>query len=410
MKRTAPVLFVLLASVLLAAHSAPSPDPLRVCADPFDLPFSNDREEGFENKIAQIVAKDLGTTVANFWWPHRRGFIRNSLSAGLCDVVMGVPVGFDPVRTTAPYYRSTYYFVYRTDRNLNIRSLDDTVLKHLKIGVNLIGYDYTNTPPAHALSARGVVGNLIGFYNFLGPERDHPEDIVNAVAQDSVDVAIVWGPLAGYWAKRTAVPLTLVALPDSDPVSGMIFGFDMAMGVRHRDKDLAARLDSVVARDRQQITDVLKSFNIPLAEPRSSAPDRAAPTPAAPRPSGPSVDFTALELPAARVARADSLLVSDDEYQGWKWFHVYCYRCHGTDAFGGQLAPDLRHSLGPDGSVTHDVFLQTVTEGRVPKGMPSWKTLLDSTQIEQLYAYVKARSSGRLAPGRPHRASDISKP
>ncbi|HUL49178.1 MAG TPA: quinoprotein dehydrogenase-associated putative ABC transporter substrate-binding protein [Gemmatimonadales bacterium] len=405
-KRTAPVLLVLLASALLAERPRPRVDPLRVCADPYDLPFSNDREEGFENKVAQIVAKDLGTSVSNFWWPHRRGFIRNSLSAGLCDVIIGVPVGFDPVRTTAPYYRSTYYFVYRSERNFNIRSLDDTVLKHLKIGVNLIGYDYTNTPPAHALSARGVVGNLIGFYNFLGPERDHPEDIVNAVAKDSVDVAIVWGPLAGYWAKRQPVPLTLVALPDSDPVSGMIFGFDMAMGVRHRDKDLAARLDSVLSRDRQQITDVLKSFNIPIAEPRAPTPT---PTP---RSGGPSVDFALLESPIAFAdpTTRDSLLVSDDEYQGWKWFHVYCYRCHGTDAFGGQLAPDLRHSVGPEGTVTHDVFMQTVTEGRVPKGMPSWKTLLDSAQIEQVYAYVKARSSGRLAPGRPHRASDLPRP
>jgi len=418
-KRTAPVLFVLLASALLAERPRPRVDPLRVCADPYDLPFSNDREEGFENKVAQIVAKDLGTSVSNFWWPHRRGFIRNSLSAGLCDVIIGVPVGFDPVRTTAPYYRSTYYFVYRSERNFNIRSLDDTVLKHLKIGVNLIGYDYTNTPPAHALSARGVVGNLIGFYNFLGPERDHPEDIVNAVAKDSVDVAIVWGPLAGYWAKRQPVPLTLVALPDSDPVSGMIFGFDMAMGVRHRDKDLAARLDSVLSRDRQQITDVLKSFNIPIAEPRAPtpapapAPTSPTPTPTpTPRSGGPSVDFALLESPIASAdsTTRDSLLVSDDEYQGWKWFHVYCYRCHGTDAFGGQLAPDLRHSVGPEGTVTHDVFMQTVTEGRVPKGMPSWKTLLDSAQIEQVYAYVKARSSGRLAPGRPHRASDLPRP
>src|SRR5438067_847816 len=159
------------------------------------------------------------------------------------------PVGLDPVATTKPYYRSTYYFVYRADRGLAVRSLDDTILKRLKIGVNIIGYDYTNTPPAHALGARGIVG-LVGFGNFLNPDpkADHPEDIVHAVARDSIDVAVMWGPLAGYWVKRESVPLTMVALPDTDAVSGMRFAFDMAMAVRHRDKALKATLDSVIDR------------------------------------------------------------------------------------------------------------------------------------------------------------------
>jgi quinoprotein dehydrogenase-associated probable ABC transporter substrate-binding protein len=399
LKLAAPILVAALATGLMANTPAPSDTILRVCADPFDLPFSNDKEEGFENKVARIVARDLGYSLQNFWWPHRRGFIRNSLSPRLCDVIIGVPVGFDPVRTTKPYYRSTYHFVYRSDRNLHITSLDDTILKHLKIGVNLIGYDYTNTPPAHALSARGVVGNLVGFYNFLDPTQDHPDDIINAVAKDSVDVAIVWGPIAGYWAKRAPVPLTLVALPDSDPVSGMTFGFDMAMGVRHSDKALAAKLDSVIVKDRAEILGILRDYNVPLLEVRTSS----APVPV------PARQVAATQVLSLQVPR-DSMLVSDAAYQGWKWFHVYCYRCHGVDAFGGQLAPDLRRALGPEGGVTHDVFTHTVTDGRTTKGMPSWKTMLDSTQIEELYAYVKLRSDGMLPPGRPHRASDLPKP
>jgi len=397
LRLAAPILVTVLAAGLLASTPATPDTVLRICADPFDLPFSNDKEEGFENKVARIVARDLGYSVQNFWWPHRRGFIRNSLSARLCDVIVGVPVGFDPVRTTKPYYRSAYQFVYRSDRNLRITSLDDTILKHLKIGVNLIGYDYTNTPPAHALSARGVVGNLVGFYNFLDPTKDHPEDIINAVAHDSIDVAIVWGPLAGYWAKRAPVPLTLVALPDSDAASGMIFGFDMAMGVRHSDKALAAQLDSVIDKDRAEILGILRDYNVPLHEVRSSS--RPVPDPA-PAPLFRNVG----------TAPPDSMLISDAAYQGWKWFHVYCFRCHGVDAFGGQLAPDLRHSVGPEGNVTHDVFIRTAIDGRTTKGMPSWKTLLDSTQIEELYAYVKLRSDGSLPPGRPHRASDVAKP
>jgi mono/diheme cytochrome c family protein len=113
---------------------------------------------------------------------------------------------------------------------------------------------------------------------------------------------------------------------------------------------------------------------------------------------------------AAKATVRDSLLASDDEYQGWKWFHVYCYRCHGTEALGSTLGPDLRHSVSPQGAVTRDIFLTTVRDGRMAKGMPPWNSLLNQRQIEQLYAYVKARSDGRLAPGRPHRVSDQPPP
>jgi len=256
-------------AVFVLAAGAPrrQSDELRVCVDPYDMPLSNDREEGFENKIAHVVASDLNARVVNFWWPQRRGFLRSSILAGLCDVMIQAPVGLDPVATTKPYFRSTYYFVYRSDRGLAIRSLDDTLLKHLRIGVNLIGYDYTNTPPAHALGPRGIIG-LVGFGSFFNPDpkADHPEDIIQAVAKDSIDVAIVWGPKAGYWAKRAPVPLTLVALPDSDPVSGMPFARDMAMAVRHRDKELKARLDSVIDRRHSEIVKILQDYNVPMIE------------------------------------------------------------------------------------------------------------------------------------------------
>src|SRR5881296_2082453 len=265
-KLAAALLLAAPAVVLMAGAPRPLTD-LRVCADPFDLPFSNDQEQGFENKIAHVVAQDLNATVINYWWPSRRGVLRNSILGGFCDVMIQAPVGLDPVATTKPYYRSTYYFVYRADRGLAVRSLDDTVLKRLKIGVNIIGYDYTNTPPAHALGARGIVG-LVGFGNFLNPDpkADHPEDIVHAVARDSIDVAVMWGPLAGYWVKRESVPLTMVALPDTDAVSGMRFAFNMAMAVRHRDKELKATLDSVIDRRRGDIIQILQQYNVPMIE------------------------------------------------------------------------------------------------------------------------------------------------
>ena len=266
--KLAGALLIASASVaLMASAQSRAPSDLRVCADPYDLPFSNNQEEGFENKIAHVVARDLNATVTNYWWPSRRGVLRNSILGGFCDVMIQAPVGLDPVATTKPYYRSTYYFVYRADRGFALRSLDDTILKRLKIGVNMIGYDYTNTPPAHALGSRGIVG-LVGFGNFLNPDpkADHPDDIIKAVAKDSINVAIVWGPLAGYWVKRQSVPLTMVALPDTDAVSGMPFAFDMAMAVRHRDKALKATLDSVIDRRRAEITAILEEYSVPMIQ------------------------------------------------------------------------------------------------------------------------------------------------
>ena len=149
------------------------------------------------------------------------------------------------------------------------------------------------------------------------------------------------------------------------------------------------------------------------AAPTPAAPAPAAPTPAPAAPAAVATRDTnppaaaAAPAPAAQQAAApqdDHLTASPAAYQGWKTFHVYCYRCHGTDAMGSDLAPNLRHSVGPEGSVTHEVFVTTVKEGRLPKGMPSWKALLSDEQIENVWAYLKARSSGQLAPGRPRQA------
>jgi mxaJ protein len=233
---------------------------LRVCGDPDNLPFSNQKQEGFENRIAALLARELGDTLVFTWWPQRRGFVRNTLRARECDVIVGVPGGFDPVLETKPYYRSTYYIVTRTDRKLRIASLDDPALRKLKIAVNLIGEDYTNPPPAHALGARGIP--VVGYSTFYNAEH-RPEDIVNAVADRKVDVAIVWGPLAGYFAKRASVPLTLVPLPDSVDRTGYPFAYDIAVGVRRSDKALKARIEDVLDRKREEIGAILQEYNVP---------------------------------------------------------------------------------------------------------------------------------------------------
>jgi quinoprotein dehydrogenase-associated probable ABC transporter substrate-binding protein len=236
---------------------------LRVCGDPDNMPFSNRQQEGMENKIAQLLGSALGDSVVYTWWPHRRGFLRNTLSASECDVVMGVPTGYDPVLTTKPYYRSTYYIVTRADRHLDITSLDDPRLKDLRVGVGLIGEDYTNTPPAEALGKHGVTKHVIGFSMFYDTEN-HPQDIVNAVAKGDIDVALVWGPVAGYFAKQSPVPLTLTPLPDTDVTADVPFAYDVAIGVRHSDQELKTVLDSLLVEKRGAIEQILRDYGVPV--------------------------------------------------------------------------------------------------------------------------------------------------
>jgi quinoprotein dehydrogenase-associated probable ABC transporter substrate-binding protein len=256
------------AALPLARATVPPPErpALRVCADPNNLPFSNRRGEGFENRIAELLARDMGLPLEYTWWPQRRGFIRNTLNAGRCDLVTGVPAGFDPVRTTRPYYRSTYVFVTRRDRGLRIRSLDDPVLHRVKVGIHLIGDDYANPPPAEALARRGIIRNVVGYSIYGDYSRpDPPADLVRAVAKGDVDVAIVWGPLAGYFARHVSTPLDLT--PVKPAVDGALpFVFEIAMGVRRGDSAAAARLERELARRRPEIRKILRAYGVPVVE------------------------------------------------------------------------------------------------------------------------------------------------
>ena len=236
----------------------------RVCADPNNLPFSSARGDGFENKLAELFARDLGETVSYTWWAERRGFIRNTLKAGKCDVVMGVPTRLDMVETTHPYYRSGYVFVSRADRHLDISSMIDPRLKELRIGVQLLGNNGFNTPPAHALAEQGIVEKVVGYpvygdYRQLNP----PARIVEAVESGVVDLAAVWGPLAGYFAKQSPVPLEVTPITETAQFSPLLFQFDMAMGLRKGDDARRAALDDVIARHRTEIAAILNEYGIP---------------------------------------------------------------------------------------------------------------------------------------------------
>lgn len=251
---------------LFGCGSASKPSrELRVCADPNNLPFSNQREEGFENRLAELIATEMGSTVRYTWWPQRRGFVRNTLAAGKCDLVMGMTFGAERVLTTRPYYRSTYVFVFRKDRHLAVKSLDDPALRTLRIGVQLVGDDYANTPPVHALSRRGIVGNLVGFSVFGDYSQENPPArVIDAVISRDVDLAVAWGPLAGYFAKHSPAPLEIVpVLPAVDP-PGLHFAFDISLAVRTSDVAFKEQLEGILQRRRSDVDRLLRNYGVPL--------------------------------------------------------------------------------------------------------------------------------------------------
>lgn len=271
---------LVLASAAIAALAFAAPvraedgHALRVCADPNNLPFSNTDNAGFENKLADLVAADLGEPVSYTWHAQRRGFIRQTLKANECDVVMGLPKGLDLADTTQPYYRSGYVFVTRADRHLDIASMTDSRLRKLKVGVQIIGNNGVNTPPAHALAAQGIIDNVHG-YPVQGDYREPnpPAEIVSAVEHGDVDIAAVWGPLAGYFAKQSYTPLTIVPIADTAQFAPLRFEFNIGMGVRKGDHAMRDRLDDIIARRRGEITALLESFGIPLL-PATAQPEK----------------------------------------------------------------------------------------------------------------------------------------
>jgi quinoprotein dehydrogenase-associated probable ABC transporter substrate-binding protein len=266
--RTNKAGFVLACMLGLACPAAAEPNAeLRICADPNNLPFSNRAEAGFENKLAAMVAESLGRQVSYTWWAQRRGFIRNTLKADRCDVVMGVPAGYDLVETTKPYYRSTYVFVTRQDQHLDLASLTDPRLHQLTIGVHLIGDDGNNPPPAQALGQQGIVDNVRG-YSIYGDYRqaDPPARLIEAVEHGDIDVAAAWGPLGGYFAKHSAVPLTVTPVRDGEQFAPQQFQFAISIGVRKGDHALRDQLNAFIDGHRSEIASLLRSYGVPLVE------------------------------------------------------------------------------------------------------------------------------------------------
>lgn len=244
---------------------------LRVCAAPDNLPFSNLHGEGFENRLAELVARELKATLEYVWCPPHGRPAHEIVEAGLADVVMGVPMGWRRLRTTRSYYASSYMFVYRRGA-FPVHSFDDPALRIMRIGVQMAGQDFNDTLPAHALVVRGHLENIRGYAFFLERPQETPAtEMLRAVARGEIDVAVAWGPLAGYFCSRQQVPLQIAPVMPEQDGPNLAFVFPIAIGVRAGDRALRTELDAVLRRCGAEINRVLDEFGVPRVAPKEQA-------------------------------------------------------------------------------------------------------------------------------------------
>jgi len=236
------------------------PKVLRVCADPRDLPFSNEAGEGFENKIAELLAQKLGKTLAYEFYPGATGFVLNTLNAHRCDVIMGMPQGDDIVQGTNPYYRTTYSLVSKQGSGLeNVDSLEDPLLQNKRIGI------VAGTPPATNLAVNGLLGNIKSYPLVVDTRVDAPTStMMGDLEGDRIDVAILWGPIAGYLAKNAKIPVKVTPLVKE--TSGQRMIYRIGMGVRHSDQEWKRLLNKLIAENQAEITHILTTYGVPLLD------------------------------------------------------------------------------------------------------------------------------------------------
>ena len=252
-----------LAAPAITAAAGPKP-VLTVCADPNNMPFSNQAQQGFENKIAALIANDLGVGITYVWWAQRRGYARNTLGSDACDLWPGVAKGVDRVNTTVPYYRSTYVFVTRADKPLQGLTFDDPRLRTLRIGVQMVGDDAMNTPPTHALAMRGITGNVRGYMlygNYVEPNP--PAKIIQGVEKGDIDVAIAWGPMAGYFAKVSPIRLRVEPVSPAVADGKWPMTYAIAMGVRKGQPQFKAKVEAILEKEKPAIAQILSQYGVP---------------------------------------------------------------------------------------------------------------------------------------------------
>ncbi len=257
----AGVLLLGLAGRVMAADHIEAVDrtTLRVCSDPASLPFSNHKQQGFENKIADLLAQDLKVPVKYTWYPDATGFLRNTLNARRCDLVMGIASGAELVLNTNPYYRSSYVIVTRRKDNLDITELHDPRLKKLKIGLT------AGTPPSDVIAAQGLMGNVRPYQLVVDTRFDAPGKLmIEDLAKGEIDVALLWGPIAGYYAKNYGDQLTVTPLVKEAKDARM--DFYITMGVRPNEIEWKRQIDKLIKDNRDKIVAILKDYGIPLLD------------------------------------------------------------------------------------------------------------------------------------------------
>jgi mxaJ protein len=365
---------------------------LRVCGDPDNLPYSNERLEGFENKIATVVAADLGATVKYAWWPHQRGLVKNTLDAGTCDVIFGVPEGLETVLGTKPYYRSSYVIAYRKGGGHAVSSLDAPELKQLRIGV------YANTPVEESLARRSLLDHLTAYSLFFDPQgdRDRPAKLLDDLIAGTVDVAIPWGPLAGYYAKKLNAPIEVVPLPDE---VGVPLSFSIGMGVKKGNRDLKSQLEAAIDHRQSEIRAVLEEYGVPLATARAASASPAVgrqenqapqPSPAPPTAQAPSD----ASPPQPAFKKLNPFSGKEDGIAAGKtlYIQVGCQGCHGGGGGGGMAASliDDNWKFGSD-----DETLFKLIKGQIPEQtMPVVYSSLPDEQVWQILAFIRTLYKG----------------
>jgi quinoprotein dehydrogenase-associated probable ABC transporter substrate-binding protein len=248
------------------------PKVFRVCADPRNLPFSMENGSGFENKLAELFAKQLNKSVAYSWYPGSTGFVRNTLGAYKCDVIMGMPQGDDLVQVTNPYYRTTYALVFKPRTGLDgVDTLADARLKDKRIGI------VAGTPPATNMAVNGLMSKAKSYPLVIDTRFDSSAAaMMQDLAKGDIDAAVLWGPMAGYYAKESAAPLTLVPLIKEK--GGPPLAYRISMGVRYSDQDWKRDLNRLIRDDQPEINRLLLSYGVPLLGDQDQLITQDAPT------------------------------------------------------------------------------------------------------------------------------------
>jgi quinoprotein dehydrogenase-associated probable ABC transporter substrate-binding protein len=234
------------------------PKVLRVCADPNNMPFSTDKGEGFENKLAEVLAAKLGKGLSYSWYPQSTGFVRNTLAAHKCDVIMGIPQGDDLVQVTNPYYRTAYALVFKQGHGLEgVDTLGDPRLKGKRIGV------VAGTPPGNNMAATGLMANAKPYPLVIDTRVDSSAAaMMHDLAAGDIDAGVLWGPMAGYYARQSTPAVTVVPLIKE--TTGPRLAYRIAMGVRYTDQEWKRQLNRTIQDNQPPINRLLLSFGVPL--------------------------------------------------------------------------------------------------------------------------------------------------